>query len=141
MNQRLTLLTLGVDDVARARAFYERLGWTAANSESDDIAFFQCGGMVLALWGRAQLAKDSCLPLSDGGSGGVCTPACNVRSPDEVDAVLAEAERAGARIGRSGAATFWGGYSGIFIDPDGHAWEVAHAPQLTLAPDGSVDSL
>jgi uncharacterized protein len=138
MDQRLTVLTLGVDDVARARAFYERLGWTAANPDADDIAFFHCGGIVVALWGRAQLAEDSCLPLSAGGSGGVCTPACNVGSPEEVDAVLAEAEQAGARIGRPGAATFWGGYSGVFIDPDGHAWEVAHNPHWTLAPDGSV---
>ena len=137
MDQRLTLLTLGVDDFPRARAFYERLGWTAAN-ESDDIAFFHCGGMVVALWGRAQLAEDSCLPLSDGGSGGVCTPACNVRSPDEVDAVLAEAERAGATIGRPGAPTFWGGYSGVFVDPEGHPWEIAHNPHWTILDDGSV---
>jgi predicted lactoylglutathione lyase len=138
MDQRLSLLTLGVDDVARARAFYERLGWKPANPDNEDIAMFQCGGMIVGLWGRAQLAQDSCLPLSDGGSGGVCTPALIVGSQDEVDAVLAEAEQAGARIGRLGGPTFWGGYSGVFIDPDGHAWEIAHNPHSTLEPDGSV---
>jgi uncharacterized glyoxalase superfamily protein PhnB len=92
--------------------------------------------MVLALWGRAELAADSSVEDS-GGWGGVAL-AHNVRSPEDVDAVLAEASAAGATIGRSGAATFWGGYSGVFIDPDGHPWEVAHNPHWTLGEDGSV---
>jgi uncharacterized protein len=135
MEQRVSLVTLGVADVARARAFYEALGWRVGN-EGDDVAFFQAGGMVIALWSSEELAADS--GAEDGGGWGGVTLAHNVRSPDEVDAVLAEAERAGARIARRGAATFWGGYSGVFVDPDGHPWEVAHNPGWPLAADGSV---
>jgi catechol 2,3-dioxygenase-like lactoylglutathione lyase family enzyme len=135
MEQRLSLVTLGVADLTRARAFYERLGWTRTGAD-EDVVFFQSDGMVLALWGRAQLAEDSAVQDS-GGWGGV-TLAQNVRSPAEVDAVLAEARAAGAGIGREGAETFWGGYSGVFIDPDGHPWEVAHNPFWTIGDDGSV---
>src|SRR5207247_5590444 len=97
---------------------------------------FQAGGMVLALWGRQQLAEDS--EVTDGGGWGGVTLAYNVRSPEEVDAVLAEAEAAGATVARPGAETSWGGYSGVFIDPDGHPWEVAHNPSWSLTEDGSV---
>jgi catechol 2,3-dioxygenase-like lactoylglutathione lyase family enzyme len=135
VEQRLSLVTLGVADVKRAREFYERLGWRRTG-EGDDVAFFQAGGMVLAVWGRDELAKDSAVE-DTGGWGGV-TLAYNARSPDEVDAVIAEAEAAGATIGRRGAPTFWGGYSGVFLDPDGHPWEVAHNPHWTIADDGSV---
>jgi catechol 2,3-dioxygenase-like lactoylglutathione lyase family enzyme len=138
MDQRLSMITLGVDDVARARAFYEKLGWKAGNAADADVAFFQCPGMILGLWDRASLAEDSGLPLSDGGAGGISTPAINFASPEEVDAVLAEAQDAGARIARKGAPTFWGGYSGVFVDPDGHAWEVAHNPHWTISSDGST---
>ncbi len=92
--------------------------------------------MIVALWSRESLAEDSAVD-DPGGWGGV-TLAYNVRSPAEVDAVLDEARLAGARIGREGADTFWGGYSGVFVDPDGHPWEVAHNPFWTLADDGSV---
>jgi hypothetical protein len=136
MEQRLSLVTLGVADLGRARAFYEALGWTTGAAPADDVVFFQAGGMIVALWGRTQLAEDSVVEDS-GGWGGV-TLAHNVRSPEEVDAVLAEAGRAGATIGRPGAATFWGGYSGVFLDPDGHPWEVAHNPRWTIAEDGST---
>lgn len=136
MEQRLSLVTLGVTNLERARAFYEGLGWKTGASPSDDVVFFQAGGMVVALWGRDQLAEDSVV-ADNGGWGGV-TLAHNVRSPEEVDAVLAEAERAGATIARRGAETFWGGYSGVFIDPDGHPWEVAHNPGWTIYGDGSV---
>lgn len=136
MEQRVSLITLGVADLARARAFYEGLGWTVDSSPDDDVVFFQAGGMVVALWGRAKLAEDSVV-TDNGGWGGV-TLAYNCRSPQEVDGVLEEAEKAGGRIGRRGAETFWGGYSGVFIDPDGHPWEVAHNPGWELLPDGSV---
>ena len=136
MEQRISLVTLGVSELARSRAFYEALGWRANESPADDVVFFQTGGMVVALWGRDQLAEDSV--VSDSGGWGGVTLAHNVRSPDEVDAILAEAERAGATIGRQGAETFWGGYSGVFIDPDGHPWEVAHNPGWTLNEDGTV---
>jgi uncharacterized protein len=136
MDQRLSLVTLGVSDLGRARAFYEALGWTSGAQPADDVVFFQVGGMIVALWGREQLAEDSVME-DNGGWGGV-TLAYNTRSPEEVDTVIAEAEAAGATIGRRPATTFWGGYSGLFIDPDGHPWEVAHNPHWTVADDGSV---
>ena len=136
MDQRLSLITLGVRDLKNARAFYEALGWTTGAAPEDDVVFFQSGGMVLALWDRALLAEDS--TVEDRGGWGGVTLAYNVRSPEEVDAVIEEARAAGARIGREGAATFWGGYSGLFVDPDGHPWEVAHNPHWALGDDGSV---
>ena len=137
MEQRLTLITLGAGDLARARAFYEALGWTTGAGPDDDVVFFQTGGTVVALWDRAKLAEDTAVP-DTGGWGGI-TLAHNVRSPQEVDTVLSEAAAAGATIARPGAATFWGGYSGVFVDPEGHAWEVAHNPHWTLRDDGSVE--
>jgi catechol 2,3-dioxygenase-like lactoylglutathione lyase family enzyme len=136
MEQRLSLVTLGVADLARARAFYEALGWTTRAEPGDDVVFFQAGGMIVALWGRSQLAEDSMIEDS-GGWGGV-TFAYNTRSPAEVDTVMAEAEAAGATIARPAGETFWGGYAGVFHDPDGHPWEVAHNPRWTIADDGSV---
>ena len=132
----MSLITLGGADLRRAREFYERLGWTTNAAPDDDVVFFQAGGLVVALWGRDELAADSGV-RDTGGWGGV-TLAYNVRSPAEVDAAIAEAEAAGATIPRHGAETFWGGYSGVFVDPDGHPWEVAHNPHWTLLPDGSV---
>ena len=136
MQQRLSLVTLGVADLERARRFYEALGWQTGASPADDVVFFQCGGMIVALWGRDKLAHDSCVE-DHGGWGGV-TFAYNVSSPAEVDAVLVEAQAAGASIPRAGAETFWGGYSGVFIDPEGHPWEVAHNPNWTLEADGAI---
>jgi hypothetical protein len=136
VEQRLSLVTLGVADLARARGFYEALGWKSEAAPADDVVFFQAGGMIVALWGREQLAEDS--GVEDPGGWGGITLAYNARSPEEVDAVIAEAERAGAQIARYGAETFWGGYSGVFVDPDGHPWEVAHNPHWTIEEDGSV---
>jgi len=136
MDQRLSVVTLGVDDLKRARAFYEALGWETGAAPDDDVVFFQAGGLIVALWSRESLAEDSAVE-DTGGWGGI-TLAHNVGSPADVDAVIAEAEAAGATIGRPGAATFWGGYSGVFIDPDGHPWEVAHNPHWPLREDGSV---
>jgi catechol 2,3-dioxygenase-like lactoylglutathione lyase family enzyme len=136
VEQRLSLVTLGVRDLPRTRAFYEALGWTTRAAPGDDVAFFQAGGMVVALWSRELLAEDS--GVEDPGGWGGITLAHNVRSPDEVDRVIAEAEAAGATIPRHGAETFWGGYSSVFVDPDGHPWEVAHNPRWTIEPDGSV---
>ena len=136
MEQRVSLITLGVSDLARARAFYEALGWTTGAAPADDVVFFQAGGMIVALWGRDQLAEDS--GVADGGGWGGITLAYNVRSPDEADAVIEEARRAGARIVREPGKTFWGGYSGVFVDPEGHPWEVAHNPNWTVGADGSV---
>jgi predicted lactoylglutathione lyase len=136
VEQRLSLVTLGVRDLARARGFYEALGWTTGAQPADDVVFFQAGATVVALWGREQLAEDS--GVQDAGGWGGITLAHNVRSPAEVDAVIDEAERAGARIPRRGAETFWGGYSGLFVDPDGHPWEVAHNPGWTVGDDGAT---
>ena len=136
MEQRVSVITLGVRDLARSVAFYRALGWEPVADGNDDVYFFASGGLVFALWSRASLAGDSCVADS-GGWGGV-TLAHNVRSPAEVDAVLEEARAAGAQIGRPGAPTFWGGYSGVFLDPDGHPWEVAHNPGWRLGEDGSV---
>jgi uncharacterized protein len=136
VEQRVSLVTLGVRDLARARAFYEALGWRTGAAPEDDVVFFQAGGMVVALWDRAKLAEDS--GVEDAGGWGGVTLAYNTRSPEEVDAVIEEARAAGAEILRAGAETFWGGYSGVFVDPDGHPWEVAHNPRWTIADDGST---
>ncbi len=136
VEQRVSLVTLGVSDLGRARAFYEALGWTTGAEPDDDVVFFQAGGLIVALWSRDRLAEDS--GVTDGGGWGGVTFAYNVRSPQEVDAVLDEARAAGARIARDGGPTFWGGYSGVFVDPDGHPWEVAHNPRWTLEEDGSI---
>ena len=136
MDQRLSLITLGVGDLARARAFYEGLGWHTNAGPDDDVVFFQAGGMIVALWDRARLAEDS--GVADGGGWGGTTLAYNTRSPEEVDAVIEEARAAGGSIPREAGETFWGGYSGVFVDPDGHPWEVAHNPRWTVEDDGSV---
>ncbi len=136
MEQRVSLVTLGVRDLGRARRFYEMLGWRTNAAPDDDVGVFQCPGMILALWGREALAEDSV--VEDAGGWGGIALAHNVRSPAEVDAVLADADAAGGTVARAGGETFWGGYSGVFADPDGHVWEVAHNPHWTLAEDGSV---
>jgi catechol 2,3-dioxygenase-like lactoylglutathione lyase family enzyme len=136
VEQRVSLVTLGVTDLPRARAFYEALGWQTGAAPEDDVVFFQAGGLIVALWSRDSLAEDS--GVDDGGGWGGMTLAHNVRSPREVDDVIEQARRAGARIAREGADTFWGGYSGVFVDPDGHPWEVAHNPRWTLAEDGTI---
>lgn len=133
MEQRISLVTLGVADLDAARGFYERLGWHATGP-TEDVVFFQTGGLVVALWGRAELAADTVV-VDSGGWGGI-TLAHNVTSPEAVDALLGEAERAGGRVRRPGAATEWGGYGGVFSDLDGHCWEVAHNPFWTVTDDG-----
>jgi catechol 2,3-dioxygenase-like lactoylglutathione lyase family enzyme len=125
-----------VGDLARARAFYEALGWVTRAGPGDDVVFFQAGGMVVALWDRGELAEDSGVEDAPG-FGGV-TLAHNVRSPAEVEAVMQEASAAGATITREAGETFWGGYSGAFADPDGHPWEIAHNPRWRIEDDGSV---
>jgi catechol 2,3-dioxygenase-like lactoylglutathione lyase family enzyme len=136
MEQRVNLITLGVTELDRARRFYEALAWRSASPKDSDVVFFQAGGIVLALWDRARLAEDSGVPLGSG-YGGV-TLAYNVSSPAEVDETISQAEQAGAVVTRAPGETFWGGYSGVFLDPDGYPWEVAHNPRWTLNPDGSI---
>ncbi len=134
MRQRVTLITLGVSGVGRARAFYEALGWKGEPPD-DDVVFFQAGGMIVSLWGRDKLADSA---VSDGGGWGGVTLAHNVASPAEVDAVLAEVQAAGATIGRAGAAAFVGRLLGRVHRPDGHPWQVARNPGWALTADGSV---
>lgn len=137
MEQRLSVVSLGVADLAASRTFYERLGWSASPASNDQIVFFQLGGIVLGLYGRSALAADA--NLSPGhGFGGVAL-AHNARSKEEVDTLLAEAERAGARILKPAEEVFWGGYSGYFADPDGHPWEVAWNPHFPIREDGSIE--
>ena len=136
MDQRLSLVTLGVRDLARARAFYEGLGWTTRAAPDDDVVFFQAGCMIVALWGRDQLAEDS--GVEDTGGWGGITLAYNGRSPDEVNEVIEQARAAGAQVVREPGETFWGGYSAAFVDPEGHAWEVAHNPRWTIQEDGAT---
>ena len=136
MEQRVSLITLGVRDLGRARSFYAALGWRGLADPGDEVVFFQAGGLVVALWDRARLAEDSA--VADGGGWGGVTLAYNTRSPEEVDAVVAEARAAGAVIGREPGPTFWGGYSGVFIDPEGHPWEVAHNPGWAMDDDGWI---
>ena len=136
MDQRLSLITLGVADLKRARSFYTALGWNSNTDPSLDVCFFQAGCMVIALWDRAKLAEDSAVEDSGGWSG--VTLAYNTRSDAEVDEVIAQAEAAGAEIPRRPGPTFWGGYSAMFVDPDGHPWEVAHNPRWTITDDGAT---
>jgi uncharacterized protein len=136
MDQRLSLITLGVSDLTRAREFYEALGWQTNAAPADDVVFFQAGGMIVALWGRDQLAEDS--GVEDSGGWGGVTLAYNTPSPAAVDVVIEEARAAGAQIAREPGETFWGGYSGMFVDPDGHPWEVAHNPRWTITEDGKT---
>lgn len=138
---RVTLLTLGVADLAQSTAFYERLGFVRGAGSNAHISFFQAGGVVLALFGRQALAEDARIePDAPGvqapaGFAGVSL-AHNVRSEAEVDAVLAQAVAAGATLTKPAHKTFWGGYSGYFSDPNGHLWEVAHNPFLPLDEAG-----
>ncbi len=136
MEQRLSLVTLGVSDLARARAFYEALGWLTNAGADDDVVFFQANCMVVALWSRERLAEDSVVE-DTGGWGGI-TLAYNTRTPAEVDSVIEEVRAAGGDVRREPGETFWGGYSAIFCDPDGHPWEVAHNPHWEIGADGGV---
>ena len=136
MDQRLSVVTLGVSDLERSRRFYTHLGWHTRAEPGDDVVFFQGPGYVIALWDRNKLAADSGV-VDPGGWGGT-TLSHNVGSPEDVDAVLNEARSAGATIAREGAQTFWGGYSGVFLDPDGNPWEIAHNPHWGLDERGSV---
>jgi catechol 2,3-dioxygenase-like lactoylglutathione lyase family enzyme len=137
MEPRLTLVTLGVADVARSRAFYEALGFAAARQSEESVTFFDAGGVVLALFGRAALAEDAGVADSKPGFSGVAL-AHNARSEADVDAVLSEAAKAGGKIIKPAGKVFWGGYSGYFSDPDGHLWEVAHNPFFPLDAHGRV---
>lgn len=135
---RLSIVTLGVADIATARAFYEKLGFKASSASNANVAFMSAGGVVLALYGRDALAEDATVPAAPPAAFSGITLAHNCRSRDEVDAVLAEAVRAGARLRKPAQEVFWGGYSGYFADLDGHLWEVAHNPFFPFDADGRI---
>jgi predicted lactoylglutathione lyase len=136
VEQRISLVTLGVADLRRARTFYERLGWQG--QEVDETVFFQAGGVALVLWGRGKVAGDAGLEDSNADGFGGITLAYNVRSRAEVDDVLVEAANAGAEVTQAARQTFYGGYAGFFTDPDGHVWEIAYNPGFTLDRDGAI---
>ncbi len=142
MEQRLSLITLGVEDVARGRAFYEALGWKASSfgaAATGDAAvcFFQLNGIVLSLWGRRALASDARIDGETGPFRGVAL-AYNARSRSEVDGILEDVLRAGGRVLKAAEDTFYGGYAGYFADPDDHLWEVAWNPAFAIAADGNL---
>jgi predicted lactoylglutathione lyase len=137
MEQRVSLITLGVADLIRSREFYERLGWRRSMAKAEGIVFFQLGGMAFALYPRDKLAEDANVPSEGRGFNGM-TLAYNTRTREEVDSVLAQAAGAGAKIVKPAEGVFWGGYSGYFSDPDGFLWEVAWNPSFQIAEDGSV---
>jgi uncharacterized glyoxalase superfamily protein PhnB len=136
MRQSISLITLGVSDYERAKSFYAALGWSPT-LEIEETAFFQANGVVLVLWGREKLAADSGI-ADDGARWSGIALAHNVAARAEVDALIEQARRGGATVTREPSETFYGGYAGVFRDPDGHAWEVAHNPGFALAPDGSI---
>jgi catechol 2,3-dioxygenase-like lactoylglutathione lyase family enzyme len=137
MEQRVSIITLGVGDQERSKSFYERLGWRRGMTKSEGIAFFQAGGIALALFPREELARDA--NITDDGQGfRGFSLAYNTRQREEVDAVIAEAEAAGATVLKSAEEAFWGGYSGYFADPDGFVWEVAWNPFFEIAADGGI---
>jgi hypothetical protein len=137
VEQRVSIVTLGVADLERSREFYERLGWRRSLAQAEGVVFFQAVGMALALYPRTDLAKDANVAADGQGFSGVAL-AYNARSREEVDSVLAEARNAGARIMKPAQEAFWGGYSGYFSDPDGFLWEVAWNPDFPIAADGSI---
>lgn len=139
MDQRVSFITLGVEDLDRAKRFYEGLGWSASSyGEGLGVAFFQIGGLVFALYPRRELARDVGVDDDKWGGFGAMSLSYNTRSREEVDAVMAEAAAVGAKVLRPAQDIFWGGYVGYFADPDGHLWEVVFNPKADIGPDGAV---
>jgi uncharacterized protein len=136
MEQRVSIVTLGVADIARSKAFYEALGWTG--QEVEETVFFQAGGMAVILWGREKLAADAHIDDDLSSRYGGIMLAHNVGSRDEVDAIVNEASAAGGLVTKPAEETFYGGYAGHFRDPDGHVWEIAHNPSFTVNHDGTI---
>jgi predicted lactoylglutathione lyase len=136
MEQRVTLITLGVADLRKSREFYEQLGWRG--QEVEETVFFQAGGQAIVLWGRAKVAADAAIDDDGTATFGGIVLAHNVASREEVDRVVDAAATAGAEVTKVPTETFYGGYAGFFRDPDGHVWEVAHNPGFTLGADGTL---
>ncbi len=138
MEQRMSLITLGVSDLAQAQRFYEQgLGWQVGMAVDGEVVFFQLNGLILSLYPRTALAQDAGVPGEGSGFAGISL-AHNVSSESEVDALLSEAERSGGRIVKPASKAEWGGYSGYFADPDGHLWEVAYNPGFPIDAEGNT---
>jgi catechol 2,3-dioxygenase-like lactoylglutathione lyase family enzyme len=137
MEPRISLITLGVGDLSRAKAFYQQLGFRLSSVGGDEVVFLQAGPVALCLFPRESLACDADVPAEGSGFRGIAI-AHNVREKDQVDAVLAEAVTAGGRTVKPAHDASWGGRSGYFADPDGHLWEVAWNPHFPLGPDGAL---
>jgi catechol 2,3-dioxygenase-like lactoylglutathione lyase family enzyme len=138
MNQHLHIITLGVKDLSRARAFYtEALGWKPSSASNDGISFYQAGGVVLSLYPLDALAEDASIPVTEGVFRGV-TFAYNVRSESEVDEIISDLELKGVTILKHPQKAFWGGYHAYFADPDGNPWEVAFNPYFTFDNTGNL---
>ena len=135
---RITLVTLGVRDLARSTAFCEALGFRRKAKNAEGAAFFEAGGVILSLWSPQEMAKDANIPHAEPGKFRGVSLAWNVASPGEVDAAMARATAAGAKVLRAAETVFWGGYTGVFADPDGHLWEVAHNPGFPFSEDGRL---
>jgi catechol 2,3-dioxygenase-like lactoylglutathione lyase family enzyme len=133
---RVSIVTLGVSDLARSKTFYEQLGWRG--DEVEETVFFQAGGLAVVLWARGNVAADAGIADDGAADFSGIVLAHNVASPEEVDEIVAAAERAGAKVTKPPETTFYGGYAGFFRDPDGHPWEVAHNPGFILNPDGTL---
>lgn len=137
MEQRISIVTLGVENLERSTAFFERLGWRRSVKQAEGVSFFQCGSVAVSLFPRTKLAEDAGISPDTAGFGGFAI-SYNARSREDVDAVLAEAKSAGADIVKPADVAFWGGYSGYFRDLDGHLWEVAWNPGFPLDEKGGV---
>ena len=138
MDQRISLVTFGVSDMTRAKAFYEAMGWTPSGGDGEAVCFFQMPGCVFGLYGYDALTEDSGQPVGDKDKFGGITISYNVESESAVDALLAQAESCGGVIARPAIKQFWGGYSGYFADLDGHAWEIAYNPHWTITQSGET---
>ena len=136
MDQRVSIITIGVADLRRSRSFYEQLGWSG--QELEETVFFQAGGQAVVLWARDKVAADAGVDDDGTSTFAGIVLAHNVRSRDEVDRVVSAAASAGAKVTKVPSETFYGGYAGFFRDPDGHVWEVAHNPGFTLGADGTL---
>ncbi len=139
MEQRLSIVTLGVEDIAASRAFYESLGWNVSSASNDSVVFIQMGGVALGLYGREALAEDANVPAGEKPKFAGIALAHNARSEAEVDEILGRAEAVGATILKMAEKVFWGGYSGYFSDPDGYPWEVAFNPFFEINEKGELE--
>ena len=139
VEQRITIITLGVKDLKRSTSFYETIfAWTPLATSNSDITFFQLNGILLSLYPREKLAEDAAIPAEGQGFRGM-TMAYNTRSEEEVDAIVSDLKEKGVRIVKEPQKVFWGGYSSYIADPDGHLWEIAYNPYLTMDDAGNVE--